>query len=185
MIRTGWVLRVGDLLETDQTNDARHADTNSRSQSCWETNSRDLKDHLQATQSKHDHQGDLLLSGDVDCDQRRNGNEQDDKVGRDVHTRVGEPQTGLAQAEAGDGVVPELGHRDTGQKCADHHPSAVDAQDGDHDPADDAHFTGWKDTEVLQQDRGLGAKDGGVVEGDGEPECLGERLSGQMFSRSS
>lgn len=66
-----------------------------------------------------------------------------------MHTGIGEPQARLAQAESIDGVIPELGHGDTVQECADHSPGAVHPEDGDHDPADNAHAMGWKDTKVL------------------------------------
>lgn len=132
-----------------------------------------VENDLQSTQSEHDHQGNLLLARDIDGDQGRDGNGQDDQIGRDMHTGIGEPQTGLAQTEAGDGVIPEFGDRDAIEERTDHGPGTVNAQDGDHDPAGDAHALGGEDAEVLQQDGCLCAEDGGVVEGDSEPEGLG------------
>lgn len=89
-----------------------------------------------------------------------------------MHASIGEPQTRLAQTETGDGGIPELGNRNTVKERTDHGPSTVDTQDGDHDPADNAHTVRGEDAEVLQQDGCFCAEDGGVVEGDGEPEGL-------------
>lgn len=89
-----------------------------------------------------------------------------------MHACIGEPQAGLAQTESLDGGVPELGDRDAVQECTNHSPSAVDGKDSDHDPADDAHAVRGEYSEVLQEDRGFGAKNGGIVEGNGEPKGL-------------
>lgn len=106
--------------------------------------------YSQSTDSEHEHQGELLLLGDIDCDQSRNGDDKNDEIGGDVHARIGEPQAGLAQTEALNGGVPELGDRDAVQERTNHSPSAVDGKDGDHDPTDDAHAVRGEYSEVLQ-----------------------------------
>lgn len=107
------------------------------------------KDYSQATQSKHKHQGKFLLPRQVNCQQCRNGNDQDSKIGCDMHTSVREPQARFAQTRSLDCRIPELGNGDTIKECTDDRPSTVDAEDGDHDPANDAHSVGWEDAEVL------------------------------------
>lgn len=90
-----------------------------------------------------------------------------------MHRCIGEPQALRAQTEPRDRWVPELGHGDAIEESTQNSPGPVCSQHGNHEPADASHPSGWKDTEVLHQNRGLGAKQGGVVEGDGKPEGLG------------
>ena len=91
-----------------------------------------------------------------------------------MHASIGEPQAWLAQAESRNRVVPELGDRNTVEKSADDTPSTIDTQDRDHNPADDSHALGWENAEVLHQDGSFCAKNGGIVEWNGQPEGLVE-----------
>lgn len=142
--------------------------------------SRDRHDS-QSTQRKHNYQGNLLSGRDIDDYQGRDGNEENDKVGGDVHASVGEPQSGLAQTETGNRVIPELGNGDTVQESTNHSPSAINTQDRNHHPADNTHAVGGEYTEVLQKNRGFGAEDGGVVEWNCEPKCLVRKLINLQF----
>ena len=68
-----------------------------------------------------------------------------------MHTSIGEPQFGLVQTVAWDCIVPEFGDGNAVEKRTDHCPSAIDGEEGDHDPADNAHAVCWEDSEVLHQ----------------------------------
>lgn len=73
--------------------------------------------------------------------------------------------------------VPETRDWDTVQECAENDPSAVYSNDNGHDPADNAHFLGWKDVEILDDDGGFGGDHGGVVEWSTEPPELMKVIS--------
>lgn len=67
-----------------------------------------------------------------------------------MHASIREPKARLAQAVALERRIPKFGDRDTVQESTDHGPSAVDCENGDHNPTDDAHAVCGEDTEVLQ-----------------------------------
>lgn len=89
-----------------------------------------------------------------------------------MHRRIRKPQPLPTQTVPRDRGVPELSDGQAGQEGAHDAPGAVGGEEGDHGPGDDAHAAGWEDEEVLEEDGGFGAENGGVVEGDCGPEGL-------------
>lgn len=98
-----------------------------------------------------------------------------------MHTSIRKPQTRPAQTKARKSRIPKLGHRNTSQKGADYTPRSVYAQNRDHYPADDAHAPCGEDAEILHENGCFCAEDGGIVEGDREPECLVLRRLDEIF----
>lgn len=68
--------------------------------------------------------------------------------------------------------VPKSCDGDTIQERTQNNPSPVYGEDDTHGPADDTHLLGWKDVEVLDDNRGFGSYHGGVVEWDADPKEL-------------
>ena len=126
----------------------------------------------QSTQGEHDHQRKLLSSWQIHSHESRNGNDQNGKVGCNMHTSIREPECSLAQAMALNWVIPEFRNRDTVQECTEDRPGSIYTQNRNHYPTDHAHSVCGEYPEILHQDRGFGAENRGVIKWNGEPECL-------------
>lgn len=65
--------------------------------------------------------------------------------------------------------VPETRDWDTVQECTENDPNTVYGYNNGHNRAENAHFLGWEDVEILDDDGGFGGDHGGVVEWGAEP----------------
>ena len=129
-------------------------------------------DNLQSTKCKDGNEGRLLPFGEKEAQQRWNRNGQDRKISGNMDGCIGEPESFGAQAKPRNRRVPELGNRDTVEKCTDDTPYPIDSKHSEHNLAGNAHAFCRKDSVILQKDCSLCAQKGGVIEGDRDPENL-------------
>lgn len=99
---------------------------------------------------------------------------EDDDVGSDVDTGVGEPKLQAVHAVALDSLVPEGGDGYAHKDGADDGPEAVDDKDAEHDVAEAVDQRGGEDALVLEDDGELREDERRVVAWDCSPEALYE-----------
>lgn len=80
---------------------------------------------VQPAKREDTHNCDLLPLGKLQAFQHGHWVYDDQEIGEDVDCGVGEPQGGPVEAAAWDIVVPEFGHRQAVQPCAEDGPGAV------------------------------------------------------------
>lgn len=94
---------------------------------------------LQYPQGEDSHESKLLPLRELELPQDWHGVDQEQNIGKDVDSRVGEPQGLSVETVSRNGIIPELCHGDTVKPRANEDPYSVDGEKSNQTPAGKSH----------------------------------------------